>query len=99
MTGGGTVILLDEQATDREMFKFSEVLSALSLGLDRVEGQPEGHVVRSCFVGMTIGEGIGLAQDQRSALFYALLQGRWLLQYLFRGGGVVRGRRFRGQEL
>jgi HD-GYP domain-containing protein (c-di-GMP phosphodiesterase class II) len=64
---------MDEQATDREMFKFSEVLSALSLVLDRVEGQPEGHVVRSCFVGMTIGEGLGLAQDQRSALFYALL--------------------------
>jgi len=64
---------MDEQATGRETFKFSEVLSALSFALDRVEGQPEGYVVRSCFVGMIIGEGLGLAQDQRSALFYALL--------------------------
>ncbi len=64
---------MDEQATGRETFKFSEVLSALSFVLDKVEGQPEGHVVRSCFVGMTIGEGLRLAQDQRSALFYALL--------------------------
>jgi HD-GYP domain-containing protein (c-di-GMP phosphodiesterase class II) len=64
---------MDEQATGRETFKFSEVLSALSFVLDRVEGQPEGHVVRSCFVGMTIGEGLGLAQDQCSALVYALL--------------------------
>jgi hypothetical protein len=64
---------MDEQATGRETFKFSEVLSALSFVLDKVEGQPEGHVVRSCFVGMTIGESLGLAQDQRPALFYALL--------------------------
>ena len=64
---------MDEQATGRETFKFSEVLSALSFVLDMVEGQPEGHVVRSCFVGMTIGESLGLSPDQRSALFYALL--------------------------
>lgn len=64
---------MDEQATDRGMFKFSEVLSALSFVLDMVEGQPEGHVVRSCFIGMTIGERLGLAEEQRSALFYALL--------------------------
>lgn len=38
-----------------------------------VEGQPEGHVVRSCYIGMTIGERIGLSEDLRSALFYALL--------------------------
>jgi hypothetical protein len=74
MTGGGTPYFMDERAAGRrETFKFSEVLSALSFVLDKVEGQPEGHVVRSCFVGMTIANGLGLAQDQRSALFYALL--------------------------
>jgi putative nucleotidyltransferase with HDIG domain len=62
-----------EHVTDRERFKFSEVLSALSFVLDMVEGQPEGHIVRSCFVGMTIGERLGLTEKQRSALFYALL--------------------------
>jgi hypothetical protein len=30
-----------------ETVKLSEVLSALSFVLDMVEGQPEGHVVRS----------------------------------------------------
>src|SRR5215210_9509712 len=64
---------MDEQAIDRGTFKFSEVLSALSFVLDMVEGQPEGHVVRSCFIGMTIGERLGLAEEQRSALFYTLL--------------------------
>lgn len=58
---------------DSETFRFSEVLSALSLALDLVEGQPEGHVVRSCYIGMVIGERLGLDEDQRSALFYALL--------------------------
>jgi putative nucleotidyltransferase with HDIG domain len=64
---------MGELATDRETFKFSEVLSALSFVMDMVEGQPEGHIVRSCFVGMTIGERVGLTVEQRSALFYALL--------------------------
>lgn len=62
-----------QRQTDRETFRFSEVLSALSYALDIVEGQPEGHVVRSCYIGMTIGERIGLSEDLRSALFYALL--------------------------
>ncbi len=59
--------------TNTETFRFSEVLSALSLALDRVEGQPEGHAVRSCFIGMTIAGRLGLTEDERSALFYALL--------------------------
>lgn len=64
---------MDEHPTCRETFKFSEVLSALSFVLDMVEGQPEGHVVRSCFIGMTVGGHLGLTEEQRSALFYALL--------------------------
>jgi len=58
---------------DAETLRFSEVLSALSLALDRVEGQPEGHTVRSCFVGMTVAGRLGLGEEERSALFYALL--------------------------
>jgi putative nucleotidyltransferase with HDIG domain len=56
-----------------EKFRFSEVLSALSFALDLVEGQPEGHTVRSCLVGMRIADRLGLDADRRSALFYALL--------------------------
>ncbi|MDP9439769.1 MAG: HD domain-containing protein, partial [Actinomycetota bacterium] len=58
---------------DAEEFRFSEVLSALSYALDLVEGQPEGHTVRSCLVGMRIAARLGLDEERRSALFYALL--------------------------
>ena len=53
--------------------RLSEVISALSYALDVTEGQPMGHAVRSCAIGMRIGEEIGLAPEERSALFYALL--------------------------
>ena len=53
--------------------RLSEVISALSYALDVTEGQPMGHAVRSCAIGMRIGEEIGLAPAERSSLFYALL--------------------------
>src|SRR3954452_11075281 len=53
--------------------RLSEVVSALSYALDVTEGQPMGHAVRSCAIGMRIGEEIGLDDDARSSLFYALL--------------------------
>jgi HD-GYP domain-containing protein (c-di-GMP phosphodiesterase class II) len=53
--------------------RLSEVISALSYALDVTEGQPMGHAVRSCAIGMRIGEQIGLGAEERSALFYALL--------------------------
>lgn len=51
----------------------SEVLSALSHALDLTEGQPLGHTVRSCLIGMRIAEQIGLPPADRSALYYAVL--------------------------
>ena len=60
-------------ARREEGFRFSEVLSALSIVLDLVEGQPEGHAVRSCLIGMRVADRLGLDADARSALFYALL--------------------------
>jgi HD-GYP domain-containing protein (c-di-GMP phosphodiesterase class II) len=56
-----------------EEIRLSEVVSALSYALDITEGQPEGHAVRTCFIGMRLAEEIGLSADERSALFYALL--------------------------
>ena len=64
---------LSRYEVDTETFRFSEVLSAMSFALDIVEGQPEGHIVRSCYIGMMVGERLGLTEEQRSALFYALL--------------------------
>jgi HD-GYP domain-containing protein (c-di-GMP phosphodiesterase class II) len=51
----------------------SEVLGALSYALDLTEGEPPGHAVRTTAIGMRLGEAIGLAEEERSALFYALL--------------------------
>lgn len=53
--------------------RLSEVVSALSYALDITEGQPMGHAVRTTLIGMRIASQFGLPDDQRSALFYALL--------------------------
>ena len=53
--------------------RLSEVISALSYALDVTEGQPMGHAVRSCAIGMRVGEEVGLDPVSRSSLFYALL--------------------------
>ena len=53
-------------------FRLSEVLSALSYALDITEGQPAGHAVRTCLIGMRIADVAGVSGD-RGALFYALL--------------------------
>ena len=45
-----------QQNAERSLVRYSAVISALSFVLDMVEGQPEGHVLRSCFIGMRIGE-------------------------------------------
>lgn len=54
-------------------FRLSEVLAALSYALDLTEGQPEGHTLRSCVIGMRLGNELGLDAAGRSALYYALL--------------------------
>jgi len=59
--------------TNTQQVNMSEVLAGLASILDIVEGQPPGHVLRSCMLGMRIGERIGLDDEQRSSLFYALL--------------------------
>jgi putative nucleotidyltransferase with HDIG domain len=51
----------------------SEVLGALSYALDLTEGEPPGHAVRTTAIGMRLAEQIGLGEEDRSALFYALL--------------------------
>jgi HD-GYP domain-containing protein (c-di-GMP phosphodiesterase class II) len=51
----------------------SGVIGALSYALDVTEGQPPGHSLRSCLIGMRLAEEIGLDARSRSDLFYALL--------------------------
>jgi len=51
----------------------SEVLGALSHALDLTEGQPLGHTIRTCLIGMRIADELSLPAEERSALYYALL--------------------------
>jgi putative nucleotidyltransferase with HDIG domain len=52
---------------------FSEIISALSFALDLTEGQPMGHALRSCILGMRIAGEAGLDWSAKSDLYYALL--------------------------
>jgi putative nucleotidyltransferase with HDIG domain len=51
----------------------SEVIAALSHALDMTEGSPKGHSVRTCMIGMRLGEAAGLTPDALTELYYALL--------------------------
>lgn len=56
-----------------ERIILSEVISALSCAFDLTDGQPAGHTMRSCLIGMRLGHEAGLSTEQLSALYYALL--------------------------
>jgi HD-GYP domain-containing protein (c-di-GMP phosphodiesterase class II) len=51
----------------------SGVIAALSYALDLTEGEPPGHAVRSCMIGMRLAGELELDDATRSHLFYALL--------------------------
>jgi HD-GYP domain-containing protein (c-di-GMP phosphodiesterase class II) len=51
----------------------SGLIGALSYALDMTEGEPPGHAVRSCLIGMRLADELGLDAGERSDLFYALL--------------------------
>jgi len=60
-------------AQQAKALKLSELISALSHALDITEGQPVGHCVRCCWIGMHIGREIGLDARQLWELYYTLL--------------------------
>ena len=68
-----TVSLVHTAPVRDAAFRLSEVLSALSCALDITEGQPPGHAVRTCLIGMRVAERAGVPLEDRGALFYALL--------------------------
>lgn len=53
--------------------KLSELIGALSHALDITEGQPEGHCVRCCWIGMHVGRAMGLSDEALWELYYTLL--------------------------
>ncbi len=51
----------------------AQLLGALSHALDITEGQPEGHCVRCCWIGMQLGCELGLGKRELRDLYYTLL--------------------------
>ncbi len=62
---------MSSAATDR--ISLGEVVASLSHALDLTEGQPLGHAMRTCIIGMRIADELTLSAAERSALYYALL--------------------------
>ncbi len=60
-------------ASGTPKIRLAELLGALSHALDMVEGQPAGHCVRSCWIGIHVGREIGLSELQIWELYYTLL--------------------------
>jgi len=57
----------------KSLIPLSELMLALTIALDMTEGQPAEHCIRSCWIGMHIGEEIGLSDSQLYDLFFTLL--------------------------
>jgi len=53
--------------------RLAEILGALSHALDITEGQPEGHCIRCCWIGMEIGKRLGLTSAEAYDLYYTIL--------------------------
>ena len=56
-----------------ETLRLAALIGALSHALDITEGQPKGHCVRACWIGMHIGRHIGLDDRELWELYYTLL--------------------------
>ena len=56
-----------------KVVRLAEILGALSRALDLTEGQPPGHCVRCCWIGVSVGRAMGLPERDLRDLYYALL--------------------------
>ncbi|KKB10118.1 HD-GYP domain-containing protein [Devosia chinhatensis] len=59
--------------SQNKVILLSEVVGALSYALDITEGQPVGHSLRCCWIGMHVGMQLGLSEGALSDLYYTLL--------------------------
>ena len=53
--------------------RLAQIIGALSYALDLTEGQPPGHCLRCCWIGMHTGRALGLDPGALSQLYYTLL--------------------------
>ncbi|MBZ0165485.1 MAG: metal-dependent phosphohydrolase, partial [Candidatus Omnitrophica bacterium] len=61
------------KTADGKEIPFAEILTAVTYALDLTDGQPQGHSVRSCWIGYHIGRQLGLQEEQLWELYYTLL--------------------------
>lgn len=59
--------------TSEEPVSLVTLLAALSYALDLTEGQPMGHALRTCLIGLRIAREIGVGGEERDDLHLALL--------------------------
>lgn len=52
---------------------FHDIVSALSFALDLTEGQPPGHSLRCCWIGMHVARYLNLSDQEQHDLYYTLL--------------------------
>lgn len=58
---------------ETQEIRLAELLGALCHALDMTEGQPVGHCIRCCWIGVKIGQEIGLDERRIWELYYTLL--------------------------
>jgi HD-GYP domain-containing protein (c-di-GMP phosphodiesterase class II) len=63
----------DPQAFATENLGLSPLIGSLSHALDLTSGQPRGHAVRSCWIGMNIGRQLGLDELALRDVYYTVL--------------------------
>lgn len=63
----------DTQWRDNAPIRTADVLTALSLATDLADGQPMGHVIRTCFVGAQVADHLALPPGECADLYYATL--------------------------
>ncbi len=74
LIGRSAVSLSENTVSPAESpIRLASVVLALSRALDLSTGQPMGHSIRACLLGMRIAEEIGVSTRMRNGLFYALL--------------------------
>ncbi len=56
-----------------EQISLSAIIGSLSYALDLTEGLPAGHSLRSCWIGMHVGQHMGMRSLDRSHLYYTIL--------------------------
>lgn len=56
-----------------EELSLSSIIGSLSYALDLTEGLPAGHSLRCCWIGMHVGQRLGMDSESLSHLYYTLL--------------------------